>query len=68
VDENDWLLIQAGAVFAMMIGLALVKHRTRKHGLNKFVKRHSSKKRMLRARAYEAEAHNDDKPDHSGPE
>jgi hypothetical protein len=55
VDDNNWLLAQAGGVFLMMIVLALAKHKTRKSGLNRFLRRHSTRQQLLRMQALEFE-------------
>jgi hypothetical protein len=55
VDSNDWLLLQAGLVLGMMIILGLAKRRSRKEGLQRFVKRHAKRQKYVKAALYERE-------------
>jgi hypothetical protein len=55
MDSDDWLLLQAGAVLGMMIFLALMKRRSRKEGLPRFVRKHSKRQRYIKSSLYAQE-------------
>ena len=63
MESNDWLLLQAGVILAMMIVLGLAKRRSRKEGLQRFVRKHAKRQRYMKAALYELErTENEDAP------